>query len=227
MKKILVVDDERSVCEVIKVVLEKEGYRTDIVYDAENVDIRNIDKYKLVVLDVMMPGKDGYQLCDEIRKQSNVPILFLSAKSDEKDIVEGFMRGGDDYLTKPFSINEFMCRITALIKRCYANRDKERKVISVGDLRIDEENGMVCHHNRELKLTKTEYKLMLLFAHNQRKVLSKDDIHYNLWSTEVNFKGDDTINVHIKNLRRKLEGTNIKIKNIWGRGYKVEIAEEN
>lgn len=225
--KILVVDDERSVCEVIKEVLEKEGYRTDIVYDAENVDIRNIDKYKLVVLDVMMPGKDGYQLCDEIRKQSNIPILFLSAKNDESDVVEGFVRGGDDYLTKPFSVNELMCRITALIRRCYADMNQEKREIRLGNLRIDEKNGIVYYDHQEVKLTKTEYKLILTFAHNQEKVLSKDDIHYNLWSTEVNFKGDDTINVHIKNLRRKLEGTNIKIKNIWGRGYKVEIAEEN
>lgn len=227
MKKILIVDDERSICEVIRVVLEKEGYEADVAYDAESVDVSNIDKYKLVVLDVMMPGKDGYQLCDEIRKQSNVPILFLSAKNDESDVVEGFVRGGDDYLTKPFSINELMCRITALMRRCYADVNQEKKELRLGDLRIDEKNGIVYYNQQEVKLTKTEYKLMLLFAHNQRKVLSKDDIHYNLWSTEVNFKGDDTINVHIKNLRRKLEGTNIKIKNIWGRGYKVEIAEEN
>ena len=227
MKKILIVDDERSICEVIRVILEKEGYEADVAYDAESVDVSNIDKYKLVVLDVMMPGKDGYQLCDEIRKQSNVPILFLSAKNDESDVVEGFMRGGDDYLTKPFSINELMCRITALMRRCYADVNQEKKELRLGDLRIDEKNGIVYYNQQEVKLTKTEYKLILTFAHNQEKVLSKDDIHYNLWSTEVNFKGDDTINVHIKNLRRKLEGTNIKIKNIWGRGYKVEIIEEN
>lgn len=219
--KILVVDDDRSICDAIYIGIGKEGYDVDRAYDGLDIDLSRIDDYSLIILDIMMPEKDGYEICKEIRSRSDVPVLFLSAKNQEEDIINGFRNGGDDYLSKPFSMKELTYRISAIMRRS-VNKNKKGYFI-VGEITICNDEESVKYKGEELQLTRSEYKVLLLLAENKDRLITREMIYERLWQGNFDARGDEAINAHIKNLRKKLKNTNVKIKNVWGRGYKVEI----
>lgn len=179
----------------------------------------------LVILDIMMPGESGIQACTRIRERTNVPILFLTAKSGEHDKVLGFSAGGDDYLVKPFSYMELLSRVKALIRRyrVYQKSDeKTEKLIFYRDLTIDQELQTVQIHGQDVTLTEMEYQILLLLISNPRKVFSVKEIYETIWKEMFFPNSGNTVMVHIRNIRRKLEKNGESyIQNIWGRGYCV------
>jgi len=178
-----------------------------------------------VILDIMMPGESGIQACTRIRERTNVPILFLTAKSGEHDKVLGFSAGGDDYLVKPFSYMELLSRVKALIRRyrVYQKSDeKTEKLIFYRDLTIDQELQTVQIHGQDVTLTEMEYQILLLLISNPRKVFSVKEIYETIWKEMFFPNSGNTVMVHIRNIRRKLEKNGESyIQNIWGRGYCV------
>lgn len=222
--RILIVDDDIKIGEALSIGLENQGYKVDWVSSAADVDLEIIKKYDLIVLDIMLPQKNGYELCEELRERTKVPILFLSAKNQEKDIVKGFKCGGDDYLIKPFSMKELYCRIEAILRRSYnTGLWNLEESVYLGKILIDKQRGVVIFDDEEIRLTRTEYNLLLYFEENKNRLIRRDEIYEYLWHGEEDLRGQDAINAHVKNLRKKLANTNINIKNVWGRGYKIEI----
>ena len=223
-QKILVADDEAEIREVLRMMLSGEGYEileaadaSEAVAMAENVD--------LVILDIMMPGESGIEACMKIRERTTVPILFLTAKSNEHDKVLGFSAGGDDYLVKPFSYLELLSRVKALIRRYRVyqkNEERPEKVMFYRDLTIDQEQQSVCANGKQVPLTEMEYRILLLLVSNPRKVFSVKEIYETIWEETFFPNSGNTVMVHIRNIRRKLEKSGEGyIQNVWGRGYCV------
>ena len=223
-QSILVADDEPEIREVLRMMLESEGYEIlEAVNAAEAVE--QAEKVDLVILDVMMPGESGIQACTKIREKTNVPILFLTAKSGEHDKVLGFSAGGDDYLVKPFSYMELLSRVKALIRRYRVyqkTEEKNEKLVFYRDITIDQEMQTVQAAGQEISLTEMEYQILLLFISNPRKVFSVKEIYETVWKEPFFPNSGNTVMVHIRNIRRKLEKNGESyIQNIWGRGYCV------
>lgn len=223
-QSILVADDEPEIREVLRMMLESEGYEIlEAVNAAEAVE--QAEKVDLVILDVMMPGESGIQACTKIREKTNVPILFLTAKSGEHDKVLGFSAGGDDYLVKPFSYMELLSRVKALIRRYRVyqkTEEKNEKMVFYRDITIDQEMQTVQAAGQEISLTEMEYQILLLFISNPRKVFSVKEIYETVWKEPFFPNSGNTVMVHIRNIRRKLEKNGESyIQNIWGRGYCV------
>ena len=225
MVSILIVDDEKKICEFIKAFLDNEGYCTDVAYDGNSaIDKLNSKKYNLVILDRMIPDISGEEICTYIRKKSEVPIIMLTAKIEDEDKIDGFKLGCDDYICKPFNINELILRVKAILKRSRNFYDKE--IISYGDeLKINTSTHEVKVRGEEVILTNTEYKILLILINNPKKVYSRDKL---LESTIEGYyeKGDRAIDSHIKNLRQKLEvdSRNPKIiQTVYGVGYRFGL----
>lgn len=225
MVSILIVDDEKKICEFIKAFLDNEGYCTDVAYDGNSaIDKLNSKKYNLVILDRMIPDISGEEICTYIRKKSEVPIIMLTAKIEDEDKIDGFKLGCDDYICKPFNINELILRVKAILKRSRNFYDKE--IISYGDeLEINTSTHEVKVRGEEVILTNTEYKILLILINNPKKVYSRDKL---LESTIEGYyeKGDRAIDSHIKNLRQKLEvdSRNPKIiQTVYGVGYRFGL----
>lgn len=226
--KILIVDDDREIRKILRIMLEKENYQ---IWDAENGEeaLKVIDdSFDLIILDIMMPEKDGISTCIDIRKLYRMPILFLTAKATEYDKHIGFLTGCDDYLAKPFSSLELIARVAALIRRYTIYRGKVKPVkgfLQVKDLTIDEFSNRVKRGEQEINLTQLEYKIFLLFVQNPKKIFTLQNIFESAWGETYDYTVNSTVMVHIKNLRKKLdEDVNHTkyIKNIWGRGYCIE-----
>jgi len=224
-KKILIVDDEPKMRELIAMYLTKELYR---VFSAEdgNKALEEIEKqvdFDLLLIDVMMPGMDGFTLCREIRSFSSVPIIFLTAKGEEYERLMGFNLGADDYIVKPFSPREMLARVRAVLKRTEKTLDLGIREITK-DLVIDLDGREVCLSGEKLTLTPKEYDLLVYLTRNKGKVLSREIIMENVWDYE--YEGDQrTVDTHIKKLREKLGELGEKnIKTIWGVGYKFEVG---
>ena len=220
-QRILVADDEPEIREVLRMMLGSEGYEI-----LEAVNAREaVEQADLVILDVMMPGESGILACTRIREKTNVPILFLTAKSGEHDKVIGFSAGGDDYLVKPFSYMELLSRVKALIRRyrVYQRSEEEKgKVVFYRDLTINQELQTVQVHGKDIALTEMEYQILLLLVSNPRKVFSVKEIYETIWKEIFFPNSGNTVMVHIRNIRRKLEKNGESyIQNIWGRGYCV------
>jgi len=239
---ILIVDDNPEVREIIHVLLEGEGFE---IMEAEDgmaaLSLSENTDFDLIILDIMMPGKNGYQTCLEIRKKSNAPILFLSARTKDSDKTLGFSSGGDDYLAKPFSYNELISRSKALIRRyqVYKGKDDSRnlqkdttahdgmspKSICFRHLEINEEKEQVFSGGKLLTLTGTEYAMLLLLIKNQKQVFSAQRLYEAVWDEPYYYGASNTVMVHIRNLRRKIEKdpkNPVLIKTIWGRGYRCD-----
>ncbi len=226
---ILIADDNPEVREVLRVLLESEGYN---VVEAINGDdaVSKADKsISLIILDIMMPGKDGYKACTEIREKTLAPILFLTAKTEDSDKTMGFLLGGDDYMVKPFSFPEIVARVKALLRRYYVYRtgdsSKSSKVIKIDDLVIDTEKNCVTVGDREVALTDIEYNILLLLASNRKKIFTNQNIYESVWNEMYVYSASNTVTVHIRKLRSKIEKDpqNPKyIKTVWGRGYRIE-----
>lgn len=225
MINILIVDDEKKICEFIKAFLDNEGYYTDVVYDGDSaIDKLNSKKYDLLILDRMLPGISGEAICEYIRKKSDIPIIMLTAKIEDEDKIDGFKLGCDDYICKPFNINELIFRVKAILKRSSNSTYKE--IISYsGELEINTSTHEVKVRGAEVILTNTEYKILLTLINNPKKIYSRDKL---LESTIEGYyeKGDRAIDSHIKNLRQKIEidSRNPKIiQTVYGVGYRFGL----
>ena len=227
MYNILVVDDDKEIVKAIEIYLGKENYNIFKAYDGEQA-LKVIDKNEihLAILDVMMPNKDGLETLEEIRKSRNIPVIILSAKSEDIDKINGLNIGADDYVTKPFNPIELIARVNALIRRYTRLGAIEEKqgVIKNGELSIDDELKKVTVDGQEIKLTPTEYNILKFLTENKGKVFSIEEIYKNVWDGEY-YAAENIIAVHIRHIREKIE-INPKepkyLKVIWGVGYKME-----
>ena len=229
--KILIADDNPEIREVLNVLLSSEGYEVIEAKDGQEViDLisENIDLY---ILDIMMPNINGYQACIEIRKLSNAPILFLTAKDQESDKTLGFSSGGDDYLSKPFSYNELTTRIKALLRRYCIYQGKVNDFFPVEDkiiynnLVIQTNDDTVFLNGEKIELTYIEYQILLLLVTNRKHIYSTQALYETIWNESYYYSANNTIMVHIRNLRKKIEDDpqNPKIiKTIWGKGYRCD-----
>lgn len=221
--KILVVDDESRMRKLIRDFLVKSGYEVLEAEDGEEaVDIFfTVKNIALIILDVMMPKMDGWQACREIRKQSGVPIIMLTAKSGETDELKGFELGVDEYISKPFSPKILVARVEAVLRR--SNGTTPEEVIRVGDIAIDKAAHQVTIDDHVVELSYKEFELLTYFAENQGLALSREKILNNVWNYDY-FGDARTIDTHVKKLRSKLGEKGGKyIKTIWGMGYKLEV----
>lgn len=228
--QILAVDDNPEILEILQILLSGEGYRVTAARSGdEALSLLSESGYDLIILDVMMPGRNGYQTCLEIRKRSNAPILFLSARTKDSDKTLGFSSGGDDYLAKPFSYSELTGRVRALLRRYRVYQGKGSgssepltAPILFHHLRIDEKRKQVFSDDRLLELTDTEYSVLLLLIKNRPQIFPADRLYETIWNEPYYYGANNTVMVHIRNLRKKIEKDpkNPKIiKTIWGKGY--------
>lgn len=224
--KILVVDDEKTIVKGLKFSLEKEGYVIDCAYDGEEaIECIKANQYSLIILDVMLPKKDGLEVCKIVRSFTRVPIIMLTAKGDDLDKILGLEFGADDYLTKPFNMLELKARIKAIFRRNEFVREKnkhqEEVLIEKGDLRIDRNSRQVFVKQKEVNLTAKEYDLLELLIHNPGKVYSREKLLSLVWGYD--FLGDGrAVDVHIRRLREKIEVNPSEPRIIltkWGVGY--------
>lgn len=223
---ILVVDDDREIAEGIGIFLRGEGYNVIFAYDGmEALDKMEQNSVQLIILDIMMPKTDGIKTLMKIRENKNIPVILLSAKSEDTDKILGLTAGADDYVTKPFNPSELMARVKSQLRRYLqlgGNVETASKIIIDG-LSIDTEQKRVTVDGEDVKLTPMEYKILVLLAENRGKVFSADDIYRKVWNEDT-FVGDNTIAVHIRHIREKIE-INPKepkyLKVVWGIGYKI------
>lgn len=227
---ILVVDDEKEIADLVEIYFSNEGYRVLKASDAAEAEkLLSENTVHLMILDIMMPGKDGMTLCRELRRCSDIPVLMLSARSQDIDKIMGLTTGADDYLTKPFNPLELIARVKALLRRyLYLNPSKQESqdgsVISIRGLRIDRSSHTVTVHGREVALTPTEFEILYLLMKNKGIVLSAEDIFERVWR-ERYYESNNTVMVHIRKIREKIEENPSKpefIKTVWGVGYKID-----
>lgn len=223
-KRVLVVDDEKLIVKGIRFSLEQDGMEVDCAYDGEEaLKLAKENAYDIILLDIMLPKYDGFEVCQQIREYSDVPIVMLTAKGDDMDKILGLEYGADDYITKPFNILEVKARIKAIIRRT-SKRDRDQssdKVIRKGDMQIDCESRRVVIGDREINLTAKEFDLLELLAMNPNKVYSRENLLNIVWGYE--YPGDArTVDVHIRRLREKIEANPSDPKYVytkWGVGY--------
>ena len=229
-QRILIVDDDENIAELISLYLTKECYETKIVYDGESaLSELSVFKPNLILLDLMLPGIDGYQVCREIRKNNNVPIIMLSAKGETFDKVLGLELGADDYVTKPFDAKEVMARVKAVLRRASGSNDAEensKKIVKYDNLEINIVNYELKVKGVPVDTPPKELELIYHFASNPNRVYTRDQLLDEVWGFD--YYGDSrTVDVHVKRLREKLEGVSDKwsLKTVWGVGYKFETKE--
>lgn len=226
MYKILVVDDEIEIVSFIKDALEMEGYYIITAYDGSDAMVQIASKPDLILLDIMMPNLDGYSFCRRVREEIQCPILFLSAKQDELDKVKAFSVGGDDYITKPFSLKELRARVAAHLRReeRYNKNNIRESRINFGDLCLDTSKHKITIKDTLINLTKKEFEIVELLVMNSGQIFSKERIYESLWGYDA--EGDSsTIAEHIKNIRAKfkeVDNKNEYISTVWGVGYRWE-----
>jgi DNA-binding response OmpR family regulator len=227
-KKVLVVDDEKLIVKGIRFSLEQDGMEVDCAYDGqEALDLATANHYDMILLDVMLPKLDGFEVCQSIREFSTVPIVMLTAKGDDMDKILGLEYGADDYITKPFNILEVKARIKAIMRRASIGmaaaqeRREEENVIENGDLVLDKSNRRLTILGVEYNLTSKEFDMLLLLVTNPRKVFSREDLLHTIWGTD--YPGDErTVDVHVRRLREKIEPNPKEPKYVrtkWGVGY--------
>ena len=226
MSRILIVEDELDLANIIKDYLEKELYEVEICTEGDKA-IEIFDKFKpsLVILDLMLPGMNGYEICQNIRKKSTIPILILSAKIDEFDKVKGLNLGADDYITKPFRPRELLARVNALLRRSQVFNKENLEIIDIENIRIYTKEYKVEKNGRDLDLSRNEFELLVFLSKNPRQVFSREQLYERIWGFDS--YGDlNTVTVTINRLRQKIEDNpkNPKyILTVWGVGYKFEI----
>lgn len=225
-EKILVIDDDMDLCRLLRNNLEQEGYHVCICHDGASglQEAKNSD-YQLVVLDIMLPYQNGYEVLQKIREDSFIPVLMLTAKDSEGDKVSGLRMGADDYLTKPFANSEFLARVSALLRRymVFNKADQSDCTITVGGLSIDPSGREVRRGDTLIGLTAKEFDLLLFFAQNPGRVFTKKQIYHAVWKEEYAFD-DNNIMVHIRRLREKIEDDPENpgyLLTVWGVGYKL------
>lgn len=224
MKKILVVDDEKSIVKGIKFSLEQDDMKVEVAYDGETaLELAKANHYDMILLDIMLPGFSGLEVCQMIREFSDVPIIMLTAKGEDMDKILGLEYGADDYITKPFNILEVKARIKAIFRRNGRNvpEQENQKVIETKGLKIDVDSRRVYIDDKEVNLTAKEFELVYLLVSNPNKVYSREQLLKTIWGPS--YPGDArTVDVHVRRLREKIEATPADPKYIhtkWGVGY--------
>lgn len=222
-KNILIVDDEEDLCEILQYNLSNEGYRTDVAFSAEEALKKNIPVFDLIILDVMMGEMSGFKFADRLRKEMriNIPVIFLTAKDTENDLLTGFSLGADDYITKPFSINELKARVRAVLKRTGTSAYREG-VLKYENIEFDNIRKRVLIDESPVDLTKKEYEILSLLVEGNGKVFSREDILQRIWGDEV-IVTDRTVDVNITRLRNKMGAYGSCIRNKTGYGYYFEF----
>lgn len=228
-QKILIADDAKDIRELLRIMLEDAGFETIFAKNGEEAVEKFEEDVDLVILDIMMPKCNGIDACARIRENAEVPILFLTAKSAESDLIEGFEAGGDDYLIKPFSCTELLLRVKALLKRPHMGKqlleENEKKgQILIQDIILDTELQQVMRDGEEILLTEIEYRILQLLATNRNRIFTAKEIYEQVWEEVYMPNSTNTVMVHIRNIRKKLgdTGPNAKyLHNIWGRGYRI------
>lgn len=221
LQTVLVVDDDQSIAELLRDFLENDGFRVETSYDAaQALAVLKQRTIHCIVLDIMMPGQNGFELCREIRTESNIPILFLSARSDDVDKIRGLAIGGDDYIVKTASPGEIVARVKAVLRRSSSPMESDRRVLDYGRLTLDLSTREVFVDGQSIALTPKEYDLLRLFAEHPQYVFSYDQLLDKFWDGV----GDrHTVRVHISRLREKMEPDPVHpqyIVNVWGIGYR-------
>lgn len=225
--KILVVDDDNNICELLRLYLEKEGWDVVVAHDGlVALDKFEKEKPDLIVLDIMMPELDGWQVCRRIRKDSTCPIIMLTAKGDVYDRILGLELGADDYVIKPFEANEMVARIKAVLRRTASSETKTVTTVAYDNLSINMENFELRIKGKLVDAPPKEMELLFHLASHPNRAYTRDQLLDEVWGFE--FSGESrTVDVHVKRLREKLEGVSDKweLKTVWGIGYKFEIKE--
>lgn len=233
MYNILVVDDDKEIVGAIEIYLKKEGYNIIKAYNGNQaLEIVNSKEIHLIILDIMMPEKDGLETLEELRKDKSIPVILLSAKSEDYDKIGGLNSGADDYITKPFNPLELIARVNSNLRRYVKlgamKQSESDKVYQTGELILDDETKKVTVDGKEVKLTATEFNILRFLLQNKGKVYSIPEIYENVWKEE-GFGAENIIAVHIRHIREKIE-INPKepryLKVIWGVGYKIEKWEK-
>ena len=224
----LIADDNRQITSILEEYAKKEGYEVKIAYNGRQaLEAFNTYKPDIVLLDVMMPIMDGFEVCREIRKVSNVPVIMITARGEDFERIMGLDIGADDYIVKPFSPGEVMARVRAVMRRIGADSVSSQLFI-YDNLRINMEDYMVTIDNNNVSLTKKEIEILWTLAVNKNKVFTRDNLLNSLWGYD--YYGDSrTVDSHIKRLRSKIDNfnhENWEIKTIWGVGYKLEVYDE-
>ena len=225
-ERILIVDDDTNICELLRLYLEKDGFQTDIVTDGiKAIEVFHSVNPELVLLDIMLPGMDGWQICREIRKTSQTPIIMLTAKGETFDKVLGLELGADDYITKPFETKEVIARIKAVLRRSssVSSTTETTKEVNFDKLSINLTNYELKVDGKAIDTPPKELELIFHLANNPNRVYTRDQLLDEVWGFE--YYGDSrTVDVHVKRLREKLEGVSDKweLKTVWGVGYKFE-----
>lgn len=233
MPRVLVVDDEKLIVKGIRFSLEQDGMEVDCAYDGEEaVELAKKTEYDIVLLDVMLPKLDGYEVCQAIREFSDMPIIMLTAKGGDMDKILGLEYGADDYISKPFNILEVKARIKAIIRRSSKNRrlkkeEANNSVIGQGDLKMDTESRRVFIGEREINLTAKEFDLLELLVRNPNKVYSREALLTYVWGNKAMDSGDvRTVDVHVRRLREKIEPSPSDPRYVhtkWGVGYYFRV----
>ncbi|WP_423748694.1 response regulator transcription factor [Bacillus cereus] len=225
-EKILIVDDDIEIRKIVSIYLKNEGYEiidaSDAIEALETLRNTTID---LIILDIMLPKMDGIEACLKIREQYQMPIIFLSAKDEDIDKIQGFMSGAEDYITKPFNPLELMARIKSQLRRyrVYQTEEVKQFIHEIGHLKVDEETRQVFIRNEEVRLTPKEFDILSLLVRNKGKVFSVEKIYEMVWEDSF-YKSDNTVMVHITKIREKIEENPrqpVYLKTVWGVGYRV------
>jgi len=219
-EKILIVDDDRNICEILEFNLKNEGYDVVVAYSAEEALNKMLNEFAVILLDVMMDGMSGYKMAEMLRAEGNqIPIIFLTAKDAENDMLTGFSVGGDDYISKPFSIKEVIARVKAVVKRFNQSNGRKSRKLVFDNLVIDLEVKELMINNEKIALTKTEFEILVLLAENPERVYSRENMIGCLWK-ETPYVVERTVDVHITRLRKKMGEYGSMIVNRAGYGYR-------
>ena len=223
-KRILIVDDEEDLCEILQYNLNNEGYYTEIVHSAEDALKKPLDSFDLILLDVMMGSMSGFKFADKVKKEMkiDIPVIFLTAKDTENDILTGFSVGADDYISKPFSVNELTARVRAVLKRSYTDKISNKSLLQFNGIDLDTVRKRLIINNERVELTKKEYEILKLLLENQAKVFSREDLLMRIWGQDV-IVTERTVDVNITRLRTKLGQFGSSLKNKTGYGYFFEF----
>lgn len=224
--KILAVDDEREIADLVELYLKNEGFTVYKCYDGDKaLELIQSQPMDLALLDVMLPGIDGFELCRVIRESYTYPVIMLTARGEELDKINGLALGADDYITKPFHIKIVMEKIQAVLRRCSGK--KENTMYSCGNLSVDFANQVVRKNGEVLSLTPTEFQLLCFLCKNRRQILTKEILLENIWDSKGNYVNEHTLSLNISRLRNKIADSEFGyIKTIYGMGYKWVGTEE-
>jgi DNA-binding response OmpR family regulator len=223
-KRILIVDDEEDLCEILQYNLSNDGYQTEIAHSAEEALKRSLGDFDLILLDVMMGQMSGFKFADKLRKEMkmDVPVIFLTAKDTENDILTGFSLGADDYISKPFSVNELTARVKAVLKRSHADKIENKSILQFNGIDLDTVRKRLIINDERVELTKKEYEILKVLLENQGIVFSREDLLMRIWGQDV-IVTERTVDVNITRLRSKLGEFGSSLRNKTGYGYYFEF----